>query len=96
MSQSMEFKELTKKDAQISLAHELENLKRAGNLPALQAQMIDKEFDGFQRLYGKFLAADVEAPIEWDKIEKLPLDSVSCSYLLIAHACIMQCNVSFM
>ncbi len=32
MSQSMEFKELTKKDAQLSLAHELEKLKKTGNI----------------------------------------------------------------
>lgn len=76
MSQSMEFKELTKKDAQISLSQELEKLKKTANLPEMQKNTIDKELDGFQRLFAKFLAADVEAPIEWNKIEKLPQDSI--------------------
>ena len=76
-SQSMEFKELTKRDAERSLAIELEKLKKTGNLPELQAQMIDKEFGGFQRLFNKFLAADSGSAIEWERIEKLPSDAVS-------------------
>ena len=73
----MEFKELTKRDAERSLAIELEKLKKTGNLPELQAQMIDKEFGGFQRLFNKFLAADSGSAIEWERIEKLPSDAVS-------------------
>ena len=72
----MEFKELTKRDAERSLAIELEKLKKTGNLPEFQAQMIDKEFHGFQKLFGKFLAADSGAAIEWERIEKLPKDSI--------------------
>ena len=73
----MDFKELTKKDAQISLAHELDRLKSTATQPENVAARIDKEFDGFKRLFGKFLAADVQASIDWNKIEKLPSDSVS-------------------
>ena len=75
VSQSMEFKEMTQRDAERSLAMELEKLKRTGNLPEFQSQMIDKEFNGFQRLFKKFLES--AAPIEWEKIEKLPADAVS-------------------
>ena len=77
MSQSMEFKELTKRDAERCLAMELEKLKRTGNLPELQSQMVDKEFRGFQRLFANFLAAESVSAIEWDRIEKLPHDAVS-------------------
>merc|ERR1719230_452478 len=76
MSQSMEFKELTKRDAERCLAMELEKLKRTGNLPELQAKMIDKEFSGFQRLFANFLAAESVSAIEWEKIEKLPHDAI--------------------
>ena len=73
----MEFKELTKRDAERCLAVELEKLKRTGNLPELQAQMIDKEFYGFQRLFANFLAAESGPAIEWERIEKLPPHAVS-------------------
>ena len=56
---------------------ELEKLKRTGNLPQLQAQMIDKEFSGFQKLFANFLAAESVSAIEWERIEKLPHDAVS-------------------
>jgi hypothetical protein len=40
---------------------------------------VDKEFHGFQRLFANYLAADVDTSINWDKIEKLPANSVSGS-----------------
>lgn len=76
-SPSMEFKEMTKRDAEISLAHELEKLKKTALLPEFQAKLVDKEFDGFKRLFGKFLTSDSHEAIRWDKIEKLPKDAVS-------------------
>jgi len=76
-SPSMEFKELTKRDAQISLAQELDKLRRTGNLPDQQAKAVDKEFDGFKELFGKFLTSDSSAEaIKWGEIEKLPQDAV--------------------
>ena len=75
VSQSMEFKELTKRDAERSLSIELEKLKKTALLPEAQSQLIDKEFSGFQRLFKTFLAT--AGPIEWEKIEKLPSDAVS-------------------
>jgi len=72
-SPSMEFKELTKKDAQISLAMELDKLMKT--LPEGQKQVVQNEFDGFQRLFGKFLA-DSGPSVIWDNIEKLPNGSI--------------------
>jgi len=50
---SMEFKELTKKDAQISLAQEMEKLARTSNMA--EKEMMVKTFAGFQRLFSKFI-----------------------------------------
>ena len=85
LSQSMEFKELTKRDAERCLAMELDKLQRTGNLPEMQRAQIDKEFGGFQRLFAKFLAADSGTAIEWERIEKLPKDAVSEYFFLIYH-----------
>jgi len=74
VSQSMEFKELTKRDAERSLSIELEKLKKTALLPEAQSRLIDKEFSGFQRLFKTFLAT--AGPIEWEKIEKLPSDAI--------------------
>lgn len=73
----MEFKEMTKKDALVSLSSELTKLRKTSNLTSEHNALIDKEFEGFQRLFAKYLEADVAAPIDWNKIEKLPKDSVS-------------------
>ncbi|TRY78412.1 hypothetical protein TCAL_07840 [Tigriopus californicus] len=74
-SPSREFKELTKRDAQILLNKELEKLQRTAQLPKAQADLVDKEFDGFRDLFGKFLTAEHQS-VKWDKIEKLPADAV--------------------
>ena len=73
----MEFKEVTKRDAQNLLAQELDKLRITGNLPEVQAQMVDREFDGFKDLFAKFLASESQDSIKWDKIEKLPPGAVS-------------------
>ncbi|XP_059095630.1 UTP--glucose-1-phosphate uridylyltransferase-like isoform X5 [Tigriopus californicus] len=74
-SPSREFKELTKRDAQILLNKELEKLQRTAQLPKAQADLVDKEFDGFRDLFGKFLTAEHQS-VKWDKIEKLPADAI--------------------
>ena len=73
----MEFKEMTKRDAVFRLSAELIKLRKTSGLSAEKNEIIDKEFDGFERLFGKYLEADVAAPIIWEKIEKLPQGSVS-------------------
>lgn len=37
-------------------------------------QLVEKEFDGFQRIFNKFIQGS--GGIEWDKIEKLPNGAV--------------------
>lgn len=79
-SPSREFKELTKRDAQISLTSELDKLRITGNLTEVQSRIVDQEFDGFKDLFAKFLASEAADGVVWDKIEKLPNNAVS--YLL--------------
>lgn len=74
-SPSMEFKELTKKDAQNLLLHELNKLRKTGNLSSVESSEVDRDFDGFKTLFAKFLAEDTSA-IVWEKIEKLPTDAI--------------------
>ena len=69
----MEFKELTKKDAQITLALELDKLMKT--LPEAQKELVQREFDGYQKLFAKFLV-DTGPSVIWDKIERLPPGSV--------------------
>lgn len=70
---SMEFKELTKKDAQISLAQEMEKLARTSNMA--EKEMMEKNFEGFQRLFSKFIN-ETGPSVHWDKIERLPKDAI--------------------
>jgi len=65
----MEFKELTKKDAQISLSIELDKLLRT--MAEGNKQVVEQDFDGFKRLFGKFIN-ETGPSVNWDKIEKLP------------------------
>jgi hypothetical protein len=43
---------------QTSLAQELLKLRLTANLTGERAEVIDKEFDGFQKLFASFLAAE--------------------------------------
>lgn len=72
-SPSMEFKELTKKDAQISLSIELEKLSKTANTG--EKELIEKNFDGFQRLFSKFIN-ETGPSVHWEKIERLPKDAI--------------------
>ena len=69
----MEWKELTKKDAQQSLATDLEKLL----LTAPEPSKVDlqKEFDGFRKLFNKFIH-ETGPSVHWERIEKLPHDAV--------------------
>ncbi len=77
----MEFREKTKFDAQVSLSQELDKLRITGNLPETQAKDVDKEFDGFKRLFANFLASDAKEAVNWEEIERLPKDAVSIKTL---------------
>ena len=75
----MDFKEMIQKDAEVALGQELEYLKSTIpvdlNVPAEEYKKTHEDFIGFQKLFAKFLASD-ELGIDWNRIEKLPSDSV--------------------
>eukprot|EP00091_Calanus_sinicus_P011392 TRINITY_DN25844_c0_g1_i1.p1 TRINITY_DN25844_c0_g1~~TRINITY_DN25844_c0_g1_i1.p1 ORF type:complete len:147 (+),score=44.11 TRINITY_DN25844_c0_g1_i1:377-817(+) len=72
-SPTMEFKELTNQEAQVSMAQELEKL-----LDTVTEDHKDekkREFDGFLQLFGKFVS-EPGPSVDWGKIEKLPPQSI--------------------
>ncbi|KAK3912040.1 UTP--glucose-1-phosphate uridylyltransferase [Frankliniella fusca] len=73
-SGSREFKELTKRDAQTQLAHELQGLL-ATTPDEETRRSVEQEFQGFQRLFERFLL-DKDSTINWDRIQKLPETAV--------------------
>ena len=70
----MDFKEMTRRDAESCLATELDKLARTE--AEGRRQTVDREFDGFKKLFGKFINEKGPSVI-WDKIERLPHDAVS-------------------
>ena len=72
----MELKELTKKDAQLSLSIELDKLLMT--MPGGHKQVVEQDFDGFKKLFGKFVN-ETGPSVHWDRIGKLPHDAVSLS-----------------
>ena len=76
-SPSMEFKDLTKKDAQISLSTELDKLMMTS--PVGIRDQVEQNMEGFKRLFGKFITSKGPS-VQWERIEKLPHDAVtSCA-----------------
>ena len=65
---------MTKKDAQISLAMELDKLMMTS--PTGAREEVEQNFDGFKRLFGKFITSSGPS-LRWEKIEKLPPNAVS-------------------
>lgn len=72
-SDSSFFKEMTKKDAQVQLSQELDKLLLT--VPPGIKQNVEKEFDGFQKLFTRFLQ-DIGPSVNWEKIEPLPETAV--------------------
>jgi len=72
-SPTMEFKELTNQEAKVSMVHELDKL--LDTVPEEHKDGKKKEFDGFLQLFGKFVC-EPGPSINWNKIEKLPPDSI--------------------
>ena len=72
-SGSREFKELTKRDAQVQLQHELEGLLATADEE--NKKTVEAEFQGFQRLFERFLL-DKDSTINWERIQKLPENAV--------------------
>ncbi|KAL3217975.1 hypothetical protein MRX96_031890 [Rhipicephalus microplus] len=72
-SDSTEFKEMSKADAQAHLAQELDKLCRTAS--AAERETIEAEFRGFQHLFHKFVK-DAGPSIVWDKIQPVPENAV--------------------
>ncbi|XP_044735751.1 UTP--glucose-1-phosphate uridylyltransferase isoform X2 [Chrysoperla carnea] len=72
-SGTREFREVTLRDAQIQLNHELERLVKTA--PESKRECMQKEFDSFSNLFGRFLNEEGPA-VEWNRIEKLPTNAV--------------------
>lgn len=72
-SDSRDFREATKRDAQVQLQHELDKLHSTA--PSAKQDPIKKEFSGFATLFERFLQEEGPS-VDWDKIEKLPEDAV--------------------
>ena len=64
---------MTKKDAQISLAMELDKLTMTA--PVGAREEMEQNLNGFKRLFGKFITSSGPS-VQWDKIEKLPPNAV--------------------
>ena len=77
----MDFKEMTRRDAESSLAMELDKLARTGT--KARRELMDREFDGFKKLFGKFINESGPSVI-WDNIERLPQNAVSINLKLIS------------
>jgi len=72
-----EFKEVTQRDAEIRMAHELDKLRRTAQLGSdVQAKSLDMQFDGFKKLFAQYLTVSADTSIQWNKIEKLPGDAI--------------------
>ncbi|VEN64381.1 unnamed protein product, partial [Callosobruchus maculatus] len=72
-SETTQFIEATKRDALNNLRREMEKL--LDSTEPHKSQEATKEFEGFQRLFRRFL--DETGPsVEWDRIEKLPPGAV--------------------
>ncbi|XP_046403634.1 UTP--glucose-1-phosphate uridylyltransferase isoform X1 [Ischnura elegans] len=72
-SGSREFKELTKRDAQAQLIHELDKLLETA--PDDRKSTVKSEFDRFTELFGRFLLEEGPS-VDWERLEKLPEDAV--------------------
>ena len=65
---------MTRRNAESCLALELDKLARTE--AEGRRQTVDREFDGFKKLFGKFINEKGPSVI-WDNIERLPQDAVS-------------------
>lgn len=71
----MEFKHLTKQEARVRLTHDLEKLLHT--CPTHLREATQREFEGFEKLFARFIYESSGAPINWDKIKRLDEGTVS-------------------
>ncbi|XP_064484807.1 UTP--glucose-1-phosphate uridylyltransferase-like [Ornithodoros turicata] len=72
-SDTTEFKEMSKVDAQVNLGQELDKLLRTAKTS--EKELVEHEFRGFRRLFEKFVR-DTGPSVQWDAIEPPPSDTV--------------------
>lgn len=72
-SDSTEFKEMSKADAQAHLSQELDKLCRTAS--AAERDTVQAEFQGFQRLFQKFVK-DTGPAVVWERIQPVPENAV--------------------
>lgn len=70
-SDTRAFQERTKRDAEIEMQRELDRLKST----APSVDQVSQDFEGFTKLFKRFLQ-ETGPSLEWDRIQKLPEDSV--------------------
>ncbi|GFS60685.1 UTP--glucose-1-phosphate uridylyltransferase [Nephila pilipes] len=74
ISDTTEFKQLTKQDAKNELAKELEKILNTAP-STVEKQRTAEEFKGFQRLFSQFLQG-TSSTVQWDKVEQLPKGAI--------------------
>ncbi|XP_023931011.1 UTP--glucose-1-phosphate uridylyltransferase-like isoform X3 [Lingula anatina] len=70
----IEFQELTHRDAKQAMAKEL--YKLMNTVPTGTKETVEKELDGFQRLFDRFMV-ETGPSVEWEDIKLLPQEAVS-------------------
>nr|XP_045581617.1 UTP--glucose-1-phosphate uridylyltransferase-like [Procambarus clarkii] len=70
---SFEFKNLTKRDAQTQLAHELQ--KQLQTCPRHLKEAVERDLGSFENLFARFINESAPS-VEWERIEKLQEGSV--------------------
>ncbi|RWS10371.1 UTP--glucose-1-phosphate uridylyltransferase-like protein [Dinothrombium tinctorium] len=73
VSSMTEFKEMTKKDAQMLLTQELDKLLKTA--PDEEKAQLEEDFTGFKKLFTKFLRGSGPSLV-WENIEPLPANAV--------------------
>lgn len=79
LSDTTEFKELTKRDAEAQLAQELEKLILTA--ASFEKEQYTSEFSGYQKLFQRFVQG-LGPSLVWEKIEPLPPGAVRDYYSL--------------
>ena len=71
---AVEFKEMTRRDAEIRMSHALETM--ISTAPDSRRRYLEKEFDGYKILFRRYLD-ETSTEIKWDNIKLLDDNEVS-------------------
>ncbi len=86
-----DFRVKTQQDALTSLSEDIERLKNVTDLPENQASAVNKDMQGFTKIFAKFLSPDTPDSIRWDEIERLSAGAVSTVQLLLLRDDLLYC-----